>query len=107
MPTTSGTIESIAVEIQESMEHRKSTGLSPTRGLQKHAHWLLGNNHGDGEKFIKPRYATSTEAPLYTFSSEDGLINEEINLMLDRFYERIFNPSVIDGVEKMKRYWDR
>ena len=102
MPTTSGTIESIAVEIQESMEHRKSTGLSPTRGSKSMliGYWEI--NHGDGEKFIKPRYATSTEAPLYTFSSEDGLINEEINLMLNRFHERIFDPSVIDGVEKMK-----
>ena len=103
MPTTSGTIESIAVEIQESMEHRKSTGLSPTRGSRSMliGYWEI--NHGDGKKFIKPRYATSTKAPLYTFSSEDGLINEEINLMLDRFHERIFNPSVIDGVEKMKK----
>lgn len=102
MPTISGTIESIAVEIQESMEHRKSIGLSPTRGSRSMliGYWEI--NHGDGKRFIKPRYATSTEAPLYTFSSEDGLINQEINLMLDRFYERIFNPSVIDGVEKMK-----
>ena len=102
MPTTSGVIESIAVEIQESMEHRKSTGLSPTRGSKSMliGYWEI--NHGDGKSFIKPRYATSTEAPLYTFSSEDGLINKEINLMLDRFYERIFDPSVIDGVEKMK-----
>ena len=102
MPTTSGTIESIAVEIQESMEHRKSTGLSPTRGSKSMliGYWKI--THDDGEGFVKPRYAISTEAPLYTFSSEDGLINEEINLMLDRFYERVFNPSVIDGVEKMK-----
>lgn len=102
MPTIIGAIESIAVDIQESMEHRQSTGLPPTMGSRS---MLLGYweiSHGDGEKFIKPRYATSTEAPLYTFSSEDGLINEEINLMLDRFYERIFDPSVIDGVEKMK-----
>jgi hypothetical protein len=103
LPIISGAIESIAVEIQESMEHRQSMGLPPTLGSKS---MLLGYweiSHGDGEKFIKPRYNVSTEAPLYTFSSEDGLINQEINLMLDRFHERIFNPSVIDGVEKMKK----
>lgn len=92
-------IESIANEIQQAMIARQEDGLPPTRGSTSvfMGYWEI--KHEDtGKKFTKPRYRDVHPA-LYTIKNDSGVINQAVLEMLDRFYNTVFAPGVIDGID--------
>lgn len=89
---------SLAEQIHNAIQSRVDRGKAPTRGSES---VLMGHYEitdlTTGKKITKPKYSRFSP-PLYTISTDEGVINEAIQRAFQSFADSVFSKQIQEAI---------